>query len=110
MGIIRWLLRNFDYITSENVYLLQKKAVCNVKDQRNGSPVSWGCRIHQMHHCRGVRPPALPMSVLGMTKQSDGEVPVLELWEVPLHFNCSQIRVVAPDRVLSMVQIELFDI
>ena len=28
-------------------------------------PVSWGCRIHWLHLCRGVRPP--PTSVLDMT-------------------------------------------
>ena len=41
-------------------------------------PVSWGCRIHQLLLCRGVRPhnerPRYD------TKQSDGEVPgMLEL-------------------------------
>ena len=28
-------------------------------------PVGWGCRIHWLHLCRGVRP--LPMSILDMT-------------------------------------------
>ena len=43
-------------------------------------PVSWGCRIHWLHLCRGVRPP--PNECPGYdTKQSDGEVPAtLELW------------------------------
>ena len=51
------------------------------------------------------------------TKQSDGEAPVmLELWEMwgtpslPLHQGSLWPRVVAPDWVLSMGQIELFDI
>ena len=70
------------------------------------------CRIHWLHLCRGVRPrnefPGYD------TKQSDGEAPViLELWgmwntasmlllPVPL-----RPRVLIPDRVLSMGQIEL---
>ena len=40
----------------------------------------WGCKIHRLLLCRGVRPP--PNECLGYDiKQSDGEVPViLELW------------------------------
>ena len=43
-------------------------------------PVGWGCRIHRLLLCRGVRPP--PNECPGYdTKQSDGEVPaMLELW------------------------------
>ena len=51
------------------------------------------------------------------SKQSDGEVPVmLEFWgmwntpSLPLLPGPLLSRVVAPDRVLSMGQIELFDI
>ena len=48
-------------------------------------PVSWGCRIYQLHLCRGVRPP--PKECPGYdTKQSDGEVPVL-LWEMWSNLN-----------------------
>ena len=45
-------------------------------------PVSWGCRIHWLHLCRGVRPPPPNECPRYDTKQSDGErVPaVLELW------------------------------
>ena len=45
-------------------------------------PVSWGCRIHQLLLCRGVRPP--PHGCRGYdTKQYDSEVPaMLELWEM----------------------------
>ena len=44
-------------------------------------PVSWGCRIHWLQLCRGVRP---PIECPGYDiKQSDGEVPVmLELWGI----------------------------
>ena len=72
----------------------------------------WGCRIHRLHLYRGVRSPNYyPISE---TNQSDGEAPVmLELFgmlstpslpslPVPLWHG-----VVAPDRVLSMDQIEL---
>ena len=76
--------------------------------------VGWGCGIHPLHLCRGVRPPT-PNECLGYdTKQSDGKVPVmlelcgtqsiLSLPSLPGPF-C--LRVVAPDRVLSLDQIEL---
>ena len=43
------------------------------------SPVSWGYRIHQVHLCRGVRPP--PKYPGYDTKQSNDEASVtLELW------------------------------
>ena len=71
-------------------------------------PVSWGCRIHRLLLCRGVRPPANECPGCD-TKQSDGEVPaVLELWgmqsttSLPLLPGPLWPRVVAPDRVLSM--------
>ena len=76
----------------------------------------WGCRIHQLHLCRGVRP--LPNECLEYdTKQSDGEASVmLELWgmqstpSVPSLPGPLWPKVVARDRVLFMGQIELFDI
>ena len=44
------------------------------------SPVGWGCRIHRLLLCRGVRPP--PKECPGYdTKQSNGEALVmLGLW------------------------------
>ena len=50
------------------------------------------------------------------TKQSDDEAPVMELWamwcipSLPLFSGPLWHEVVAPDRILSMCQIELFDI
>ena len=43
-------------------------------------PVGWGCRIKQLHLCKGVRP--TPNECPGYDiKQSDAEVPVMqELW------------------------------
>ena len=43
-------------------------------------PVSWGCRIHWLHICRGVRPHPNECPEYD-TKQSDGKVPaMLKLW------------------------------
>ena len=71
-------------------------------------PVTWGCRIHQLLLCRGVRLPGYD------TKPSDGKVPVmLELWGIqstpslPSLLGPLWSKMVAPDRVLSMAQIEL---
>ena len=73
--------------------------------------IGWGCRIHRLLLYREIRPPPNECPAYD-TKQSDDEVPViLELKEgsVPLH--CSQVQsqlcVVAPDMVQSIVQIEL---
>ena len=80
--------------------------------QMKNCPASWGCRIHRLHLCRGVRS---PNECPGYdTKWSDGEVPVmLEIWgmrNTPLLLSLPGSlwpRVVAPDRVLSMGQIVL---
>ncbi len=68
-------------------------------------PVSWVCRIHWLHLCRGVRPPPLNECPGYDTKQSDGEVPaVLELWEMRSTPSLPSLPgplwpgVVAPDR------------
>ena len=71
-------------------------------------PVGWGCRIHRLYLCKGVRPPRNEYPGYD-TKQSDGEVPaVLELWgmlstpSLPLLPGPLLTGVVAPDRALSM--------
>ena len=50
--------------------------------EKKNCPVGWGCRIHRLLLCRGVRPP--PNEFPGYdTKQSDGEVPAMqELWGI----------------------------
>ena len=71
-------------------------------------PVCWGCRIHRLHLCSGVRP--LPNEYPGYdTKQSDGEVSVmLKIWGTQSTLSLPSVpcllwpRVVAPDRALSM--------
>ena len=75
--------------------------------------VSWGCRIHRLPHCRGGRLPVNECPVYE-TKQSDGAVPMmLELWgmrsipSLPSLPSTLWPRVAAPDRALSIGQIEL---
>ena len=72
-------------------------------------PVGYGCRIHRLHLCRGVKKKK-PNECPGCdTKQSDGEVPVmLGLWgmqstpSLPLLPGSLWPGMVAPDRALSM--------
>ena len=79
-------------------------------------PVGWIWRMHRLLLCGGVR--STPNECPGFdTKQSDGEAPVmLELWgmwstsSLPSLIGPLCLGMVAPDRVLSMGQIELFDI
>ena len=73
----------------------------------------WGCRIHQMHLCRGIRFPLNKCPGYD-AKQSDGEASVtLKLWRMlstpllPSLPGPLWPQEVAPDRVLSMSQIEL---
>ena len=75
-------------------------------------PVGWGFKIHRLLHCRGVR---LPDKRPGYdTKQSDGDTPIMpEFWGMQSTPSLPSLPgplcpgVVAPDRVLSMGQIEL---
>ena len=71
--------------------------------------VGWGCRKHQLHLFRGVRPPTRNECPAYDTKQSDGEIPVmLELWQMWSISSLPSLPdqlwpgVVAPDWVLSM--------
>ena len=70
--------------------------------------VSWGCKIHQLHLCGGVRPSLT--SVLDMTL-NNLMVRFQQCWSfgecrVALHCHCFRVHfrlgVVAPDRALSM--------
>ena len=75
---------------------------------------SWSCRKLWLHLGRGVRSPIAECPSYD-TKQFGGEAPVLELWgmwstpSLPLLPGPLWPGVVAPDRDLSMGQIELFD-
>ena len=73
--------------------------------------VGWGCKLHQLHLCRKVRPNKCPGYD---TKPSDVEAPLLELWEI---WNTSSLpliqgplwpEVVVPVRVQFIGQIQLF--
>ena len=83
--------------------------------QIQNSPVGWGCRIHQQYLCRGLKPPCFNKCPGYDTKPSFREAPILELWgkkstpSLPLLPGLLWPRVVAPVRVLSMHQIELFN-
>ena len=73
--------------------------------------------VYYQQKCSGVRPLPLNECLRNDTKQSDDDSPVmLELWgmlsipSLPLLPVPLWPRVVAPERVLSMGQIELFDI
>ena len=79
----------------------------------SGCTVSWDCRMHWLHLCRGVRPFPNKCPVYN-TKLSDDEVSImLKLWgmwstpSLPSLPGPLWSRVVAPDRFLSMGQIEL---
>ena len=73
--------------------------------------VGWGCRIHWLNLCRGVRPPPPNECPKYDIKQSDGEAPALELWGRRSTPSLSLLPrpllpgLVAPDRVLPMGQI-----
>ena len=59
-------------------------------------PVGWGCKIHRLLRCRGVRPPTPPTSVLDMTL-NNLMVRFQQCWSfgecgVPLHCHHSQVH------------------
>ena len=93
-----WLLQRVMKEVDNTPQFLNSKTHC---------PIGWGCRIHRLLLCRGVRP--FPTSVLYGTKQSDGEVPaMLELWGMRSTPSLPSLPgplwpgVVAPDRALFM--------
>ena len=75
------------------------------------SAVGWVCRIHRLYLFRRVRSLSQRVSYIYITK-SDGEAPFLEIeemWSIPslkLVQCLLWLGVVAPDKVLSMGQIE----
>ena len=85
--------------------------------QMCSSSVSWGCRICQLHLCRGVRPltqasnKCLPYD----SKPFDGEALVVELWGIRSTLSLRLLpgplepRVVILIQVSSICQIELFN-
>ena len=71
----RWLVRQLRYVVYVRNFMTAQWVI-----KPFDCPVGWGCRIHRLLLCRGVRPP--PNECPGYdTKQSDGEVPAVpELW------------------------------
>ena len=110
-------LRGFEQCTQSCTDPLLLLCINSTSVFNSYSPVSWDGRIYWLHLCRGVRPLS-PNEYPGYDiKQSGGDAPVmLELWgmrstlSLPLFPDPLWPRVVAPERVLSMHQIELFDI
>ena len=79
-------------------------------------PVSCCCRIFWLHLCKGVRTLSTNVCFGYDTKPSDGEASVQELWvmwstpSLPLLPSPLRPLVVAPVRVASMGQTELFNL
>ena len=97
-----YLCRKKNTLSSQHVSYFSLN--CYRTPQISFCPVGWGCVIHWLHLCRGVR--FLPNECPGYdTKQSDGEVPVmLEFWGMwstlllPLLPGLLWPGVVAPDK------------
>ena len=54
-------------------------------------PVGWGCRIHRMHFCGGVRPFLPKKCPVYDTNKSDCAVPImLELWGMRSTSSCPE--------------------
>ena len=85
-----------------------------IRASTSQSPVGWGYRIHWLYLCRGVMASLLSVLDMSLNNLIEGSV-MLDLWgmwSTPLLPSLPDPlwpRVVAPDRVLSMGQIELFD-
>ena len=68
--------------------------ICSKFSTSKNCPVCWGCRIHQLHLSRGVRP--LQMSVLHLTV-NNLTVTIQRCWSFgeyrePLHCHCSHVH------------------
>ena len=102
-------------LTLENFELVLLEVVVCCHHKNVHSRASWGCGIHQMHLCRGVRSP-LPLSILDMTLTH--LIVRLQSWSfwrmgntpsLPLLPGQPGFKIVVPIRIPSMVQIELFN-
>ena len=112
-----WLLSCeffFLFLCPFKITLLDPLEFSVVALRLKSSPVGWGCWIHQLHLCRRVRPPLQQVSQIwhqtiwwwGFSNAGAlGNAPSL-----PLLPGSLWLRIVGPVRVLSVDQIELFDI
>ena len=94
------------YFSFQGIYIMTNKRL----NPNESCPVGWSRRIQRLHLCRGVRPLPQPYDA----KNSDSEdLVMLELWGMRSISSLLSlpgslwVRVVAPDGVLSMVQIEV---
>ena len=71
------------------------------------SPVSWGCRIYQLHLCRGVIPPPKECPVYDAEKFDSGDRVMPCTTSLPSLPGPLWPGMVIPEKVLSMGQIEL---
>ena len=92
---------------------ISKELARTIVYHSSSCPICWSCRIHRLHPWWGVRTPPNKCPGYG-TKLSEGEVPVmLELWGMQNTSSMLSLSgplrpgVVAPDRILSIGQIEL---
>ena len=60
-----WMLAPDRVLSMSYMYQSCYEPICYNNTLSTVCPVGWGCRIHRLHICRGVRPS--PMSVLDMT-------------------------------------------
>ena len=94
------------------IYFIISIILYDLWTQNINGPVGWGCRINWLHLCRGVTLPGTNECPGYDIKPSDSEAPASEIrgmWStpsLPLLPGPLWSRVVAPDRVLSMSQIE----
>ena len=78
------------------------------------SLVNWGCKIHRQHLCREVNSSTNECPVYDSKPSDRVALVILELWEMwstlslYLLTGPFQLGMVAPDKVLSMDQTELY--
>ena len=80
------------------------------------NPIGWGCRIHRLHLCIWCKPPPNDCPGYDTQLSADEALVLLELWVIWSTSSLPSLPdllwpvMVAPDRVLSNGQIELFDV
>ena len=101
----------YNSFKSSGIFKIMVKQCFTLDTKPDSCPVSLGCRIHQLHLCRGKTPPSNECPRYD-TKQSYSEVPVLlELQGMQSTLSLSLLPgplwpgMVTPDRALSIGQI-----
>ena len=74
-------------------YLMSKPSLLkNSSGSIQSQPSGWGCRIHWLHLIREITPPHNKCPSYDI-KHSDGEAPVLEIWEIQSTFSLPLLQV-----------------